>query len=487
MDRFHPYQPQFRRKRPLMLHSFSPALNPNYNAFRLPPVDDKLSEAYHRLCQLNIEQGKLCTYNHETSSWVEVVRPQNVRYKKAHPIAASSLDRIWGKYSSPFFCPHRRRSGQAYDPLILSLGARHDGGLADIYRALDHVCSFVIVVPPIKPRVMLITAEDQHRFRAEQERGDGDDDDDTPPSSDPSSSSMTGYQPSSLQASMSSVTSLGRSPAKSKSTSTSTIDELTAEAMLCPDPRYTGPCSMSTGRHAPPHPIPIGSGTVLDRTVHSYYSRGVTDARKFLNTDLMSYIQEITAFCTVNDDPSLHPAWDPDTPPVPLRLYDQRVYTKLPGQYQHPSAVLVQTAEPSNPGHEFGPGHPVCVGCMNHFSPDGYEHHRRDGLCTNHPDLVPIKECPPFEASIHFRSFCDKRPEFRGETLNSAIGTALLQWNSRLGVPTDVWITASTAVVHCTLCDLTRSFPAHVLHLDGEDCSDPGQAVVSANGFDSDP
>jgi hypothetical protein len=95
-----------------------------------------------------------------------------------------------------------------------------------------------------------------------------------------------------------------------------------------------------------------------------------------------------------------------------------------------------------------------------------------------------VKECPPFEASIRFRSFCDKRPEFRGETLNSAIGTAFLQWNSHLGVPTDVWITASTAVVHCTLCDLTRSFPAHVLHLDGEDCSDPGQAIVSANGFD---
>ncbi|KAJ7767586.1 hypothetical protein B0H14DRAFT_2633019 [Mycena olivaceomarginata] len=47
------------------------------------------------------------------------------------------------------------------------------------------------------------------------------------------------------------------------------------------------------------------------------------------------------------------------------------------------------------------------------------------------PDLVPIKAWPPFEVSIRFRSFCDKCPEFQGETLNSGIGTAL-QWNSHL-------------------------------------------------------
>ncbi|KAJ7835327.1 hypothetical protein B0H14DRAFT_2590320 [Mycena olivaceomarginata] len=363
------------------------------------------------------------------------LRPQNVRYKKARPIAASSLDHIWGKYSSLFFCPHRHRSGQAYDPLILSLGACHEGGLADIYRVLDHVCSFVT-------------------FEAEKERGDdGDGDgDDTLPSSDPSSSLSTGYQLSSLQTSMLSVTSLGPSPAKSKSTSTSAIDKLVAEAMLCPNPRYTGPWSMSTGRRAPPHSIPTRLGTVLDRTVRSYYSHGVADAQKFSNMGLMSYIQEITAFCTIS------------------------------GQYQHPSAVLVQTVGPSNPGHEFGPGHPV---------------RRLRNLCLIISDMntigaiVSVPTTQTLFQSKHVH--CLKGPSASGRSatsvLNSGaklIGTALLQWNSHLGIPTDVWITASTAVVHCTLCDLTHSFPAHVLHLDGEDCSDPGQAIVSANEFDSD-
>ncbi|KAJ7790646.1 hypothetical protein B0H14DRAFT_3161303 [Mycena olivaceomarginata] len=515
-NRYHPYHAQFRRKRPI-LH-FPPAQLSNAHHRPVPydtsgfSAEDTLFDAYDRLRQLNVEQGLLCTFDHSTSSWVEVTRPQNVRHRKARPVAASGLDRIWGKYTSPFFCPHHRRSGQSYDPLVLSLGARHEGGLADIYRALDHICSFIIVVPPINPRITLITAEDQRRFQAEQERHDDHDEEDTPPpepstgSSQASSSahahatgsqassssfgrspttlSSIGYPPGSSQTSLASSAS-GRSPRP--------IETLAAEILLHPDPRYTGPRSMSTGRRAP---IPIGEGS--GRTVRAYYRLDVADARKQSNIDLMAYIQEITAFCSVNDDPTLHPAWDPDAPPIPLRLYDERLYancqdatnTHLHFLYK-PLGQAIRDMNtvlgiPYRDYATFVRSSQVCVGCMNHFSPDGYEHHRRDGLCTNHPDLVPVDACAPFEATIRFRSFCAKRPEFQGETLNSAVGTALLQWNSRLGVPTDVWITASTAVVHCTSCDLTRTFPAHLLHLDGGDCSDPGQAVVSADGFDTD-
>jgi hypothetical protein len=189
---------------------------------------------------------------------------------------------------------------------------------------------------------------------------------------------------------------------------------------------------MSTGRRAP---IPIGEGS--GRTVRAYYRLDVADARKQSSTlfylllylnhlltcpsdiDLMAYIQEITAFCSVNgrltiillssqlhpalDDPTLHPAWDPDAPPIPLRLYDERLYancqdatnTHLHFLYK-PLGQAIRDMNtvlgiPYRDYATFVRSSQVCVGCMNHFSPDGYEHHRRDGLCTNHPDLVPGK------------------------------------------------------------------------------------------------
>jgi hypothetical protein len=100
---------------------------------------------------------------------------------------------------------------------------------------------------------------------------------------------------------------------------------------------------------------------------------------------------------------------------------------------------------------------------------------------------IAVDAVPSLDSKIQLHSFRDnKRPEFRGETLDSPVGVALLEWNSRLGVPTNVWIAASTAVVHCTSCDLTRSFPAHRLHLDSGVCNDPGQALTVAGADEDD-
>ncbi|KAJ6453190.1 hypothetical protein C8R47DRAFT_1255833 [Mycena vitilis] len=108
----------------------------------------------------------------------------------------------------------------------------------------------------------------------------------------------------------------------------------------------------------------------------------------------------------------------------------------------------------------------ICVCCKNHFSPDAYNDHQREGKCTNHPQLLAIDEIEAFNKdSIRLRSFRDgKRPVSRGETLDCAVAAVLLEWNSRLGVPADV------------------SFPAHALHLDNAGaCTDPGQALVPAD------
>ncbi|KAJ7803948.1 hypothetical protein B0H14DRAFT_2612893 [Mycena olivaceomarginata] len=51
------------------------------------------------------------------------------------------------------------------------------------------------------------------------------------------------------------------------------------------------------------------------------------------------------------------------------------------------------------------------------------------------------------------------------EFLESPIGAALLEWNSPLGVPLDVWAMASTATTECETCKLCCTFPAHAAHL----------------------
>ncbi|KAJ7720031.1 hypothetical protein B0H16DRAFT_1509383 [Mycena metata] len=205
----------------------------------------------------------------------------------------------------------------------------------------------------------------------------------------------------------------------------------------------------------------------------------------------MEYLHQIESSGLLGEDPTSHPAWDPEDPPSILQIYDQRIYPDCTTRtFQHLDYLykpLGQAIREMN----LALGIPyadyctlirstqACDACLNHFSPDGYAHHRRDGLCSNHPDLAPIPEGEPFTGEIRLRSFADDTsPSFRGETLNSSVGSALLEWNSRLGIPADVWMMASTAVVHCTSCDLLRSFPAHIIHLDNELCNDPGQKLI---------
>lgn len=71
------------------------------------------------------------------------------------------------------------------------------------------------------------------------------------------------------------------------------------------------------------------------------------------------------------------------------------------------------------------------------------------------------------------------------EFLDSPIGTAYIEWNSRLGVPEDVWAVISTAYVHCDECNLRRSFNGDHAHRDTNGrCADAGQArsIIAGKG-----
>ncbi|KAK7035078.1 hypothetical protein R3P38DRAFT_2772108 [Favolaschia claudopus] len=82
-----------------------------------------------------------------------------------------------------------------------------------------------------------------------------------------------------------------------------------------------------------------------------------------------------------------------------------------------------------------------CSACSCQYSFDGYNAHIRDGLCGNKPNPTPVtpashrapyygldtRELPP-----------GKRLEKFAEFLDTPIGASMLEWNSKLGIPTDV-------------------------------------------------
>jgi hypothetical protein len=66
------------------------------------------------------------------------------------------------------------------------------------------------------------------------------------------------------------------------------------------------------------------------------------------------------------------------------------------------------------------------------------------------------------------------------EYLDTPVGIAFLEFNSRIGIPVDVWVTITTAYICCVTCQLVRTFPAHRAHLDSHDiCYDLGEGVAT--------
>ncbi|KAJ7017333.1 hypothetical protein C8F04DRAFT_1147542 [Mycena alexandri] len=414
--------------------------------------------------------------------------PQRVTSKGPVDLAASGFSAVWGK-TSPFFCPHTKRStGGPYDPLVLRLRAPYEGGTADYYTARDHSCAFKILVKPLKERNVLVTWEDRERYRRDQhDDSDEEDEDRSQPSSQSSTSSALYSSPSYTS---STVTSPPSSQSMSStSSSSSIISQLRVAAMAVPSQRYTRQNYSTGGRLAP---VPIGQATSVANTIHvkSFFRDAVAVARKISDVGLMDYIEAIHASDILEEDPTSHPAWDMSNPHSVLHVYDSRIY---PGCLNRTYYFLDFLYKPLGQvirelNNVLGVPYAdyanlvrctrLCEGCNNHFSFYGYNDHIKEGVCSNHPDLKQVEkvDIDALIPEFRFRSFRnDKRPKKVGETIDQPVGAAMMEWNSRIGVPADVWSVISTAIVHCTDCDLTRSFPAHLLHLTNNSCTDPGQ------------
>ncbi|KAJ7508000.1 hypothetical protein B0H11DRAFT_1902316 [Mycena galericulata] len=404
-----------------------------------PPSTGWLSDAFHNLVRINIDGGRLCTWDHGiTDTWIEVPRPQRVTSKGPVDLAARSFKKVWMRDGSPFFCPHTTANGLRYKPLVLRLEGLYNGGVADYFQAVDHPCAFKVVVPALKQTNYLVSWEDRDRYQEENEE---EQEEENTRSSSPISSFSSSPRPSSQISSSSSV-----------SSNSSSISHLAVEALLNPDPRY-GPRRQDPFGGSRPRPTPVAKGTVLEspRMPKPFFSLAVANARKMANIEVMEYILQIDSSGLLAEEPFTHPAWDPEDPHPLLRIYDKRIYPhSLSRTHSHLGFLykpIGQAIRELNsllgiPYHDYASiirSTVACDGCKLHFSPDGYNDHIQEGHCTNHPDLMCVDECVAFTAVFQFRSFRDgRRPERFQETLDTPVGAALLEWNSRVGVPTDV-------------------------------------------------
>lgn len=125
-----------------------------------------------------------------------------------------------------------------------------------------------------------------------------------------------------------------------------------------------------------------------------------------------------------------------------------------------------------------------CTGCLCEFSPDGYTSHLG---CLESKDSIPhcmnMPGCPM--SKIHSSFFDSKltvinivtEPSPAGaielgtqivpeecDSLHTPIGRSFLAWNSRIGIPQDVWALVSTAIIRCSSCSLIRTFEGHSKH-----------------------
>ncbi|KAJ6505579.1 hypothetical protein C8R45DRAFT_1209256 [Mycena sanguinolenta] len=475
----HRYQPYFHRKKP--------TLPQPHNG-----DDPRMINHYNQLIELNIRQQKLCTFVHDTNCYSDYPRPQRVVGRSRKDIAASGFHRVWAPFSSPFYCPHLRRSGLAYDPLILRLDGIHQGGSADFYHAADHECEFKMVVPRVNITKTLLTFEDREQFDRQQHGHDTDDEDGEPYEPSAGHQEPTSSQGSS-SSTISSFSSLGT--AASLSSFTDGISSVTSGTSFSSSPssaiaprtdRAPRPFSNVVTRIAKPTPR---SGPFVLR---SFYSADVAEARKRSDVELLLYLDEISEQGLLDRDPSVHPAWNYEValPPI-LHPYDMHLHGNLHNRrlqhlqfFDQPIGRVIREMSQALgvPFQDYAAlvrSTQVCECCLSHFSPDGYDNHRREGKCANHPALLPIPAAKPCTNEFKLRSFRDGcRPPWTGDTIHTPVGAALLEWNSRLGIPCDVWLMIASGMVLCGECDLVRTIPAHRLHLDGKgNCTDPGQHV----------
>ncbi|KAJ7147890.1 hypothetical protein C8R43DRAFT_952908 [Mycena crocata] len=279
--------------------------------------------------------------------------------------------------------------------------------------------------------------------------------------------------------------SLSQSSSSSAGSSTSSSSSMAVDDLLRPDPRVNTPSSTpltspasSPARQPRIRPIPTPrQGPAGHR---SRYTEEAYKARKHcgkfisflpIHLSLLDLCWDGVQSGQFSTHPSSHPAYPhaQATTHRVLRPYNEKFYPGcLNRTYSHllfldtiiGQAVRALNSTMGIPEETFialVQDSVSCPACACMFSEEGFNEHIRDGHCGNSPTEQPVVSRPtPDRPSIALRSMpAGKCLGKSAEYLDLPVGAALLEWNSKLGVPTDVWAVASTATNLCKTCELT--------------------------------
>ncbi|KAJ7123896.1 hypothetical protein C8R43DRAFT_959025 [Mycena crocata] len=380
-----------------------------------------------------VDAGVLVSWNHQDGNWDIIPRPQRITANGFSPAGAGSFTSIAG-FTFPL-CPHLNPQGQPYAPMKLRLHKIIDQQPQDFFQAGDHVCSYQDATEE----------EEVARLLARSSRT---------PSASPSSSQVS---------------------SSSQPSSSSSQNSL-------PSSSSSGSC----GGPIPPVRRPVPRLRTKDSPTHvSRFNAAAYTGRKYCDIALLDRCWEGILNGTFRTNPEHHPAY-PKPESVThkvLRTYDEAFTpTCLKITYQELrffGSPIGSAIRALNSTLGISPevmdaiveDSVTCLVCCCQYSEDAFNDHIRMGNCGNCPEARAVASRPPPERRHDLQPRLVPQGQRLGnsaEFLDTPTAAALLQWNSRLGIPTDVWAVVSTARMECKACKLVRCFEGHAAHLDAE-------------------
>ncbi|KAJ7869368.1 hypothetical protein B0H13DRAFT_2670075 [Mycena leptocephala] len=329
-----------------------------------------------------------------------------------------------------------------------------------VFRALSHECEFTSEIPPITSSQVLLTEGELKDYLDTQDYIDGDAQDTEDEDFDMNAVAGTSdWRPSTRGLSEEQVAAYLSSSSRTSSLSSVGTSSSSGPLPLpaCP----SGSFSSSPARPSPGHAArPYFSPMVAAKRSSPNYELIATMLEQDDNQFYKKHPEEHPAYMAMDRPPAILLPYHPDT--SKRRLADNMQNMTLP----HGRAVcdFMSTVVYSVPDAPVGT---LSRGIIN----------------TEHLALLVPSRHPPLE-NIPFLEFRTYPPGIsvptRVDFLNTTIGRAFVDWNSRIGIPQDVWTMITTAYVHCARCDLLRCFDGDHAHRDANYvCQDIGQGQMS--------
>ncbi|KAG7093239.1 hypothetical protein E1B28_006925 [Marasmius oreades] len=203
-------------------------------------------------------------------------------------------------------------------------------------------------------------------------------------------------------------------------------------------------------------------------------------ARKNYDMDLIANLRQCEEDEIFHGYPQLHPAW-PGT-------VSKKVHPRLkPYEDMHPSILFMHMDFHDTPSGRLIqdlnsitgviPGafrtlvetSRVCPACVCEYSSTAFMSHIQEGHCMNSSSDDIVRQVVSLDPHINNR-LSDLRQNLpsavrkKDSLLPTTVGMLFAMWNSRLGLPLDLWILARTAIITCKNCFLVRTFDAHQAH-----------------------